>query len=115
MKDFSVANEKKVGWDGDVPFVDDGWGGKVYEIPVEWLVSDVVKIRANSLEEAIKTFMEEEYRIPTGSEPEYVDGSYRMSVSSEQTFENIDNIVKELEDNFGDSIENDYDEDGFEM
>lgn len=113
-EDFSVMNGKKISMDGDVPFVDDGQGEKVYSIPVQWLVTDVVKIRANSLEEAVKTFMEEEPRIPIGTEPSYVDGTHQISVCCEQYVGNEAQIVKELEDNFGEYLEHDYDDEDYE-
>lgn len=102
-------------FDGDVPFVDDGKGEKVFEIPVQWMVSDIVKIRANSLEEAIKMFIEHEQQIPIGLAPEYVDDSYKMSVDAEVTLGNVENIAQELEENYGDFLEEYYMEDGVEL
>lgn len=89
-----------IGFDGDVPFVDNGEGKKVYDIPVQWLVSDIVKVRANSLKEAIQLFLDNEPRIPCGTAPEYVGDSYKMSCDSYETGD-VDKISKELMDNYG--------------
>lgn len=106
-------NDKKVkiSLDGDSQFVDNGEGEKIYQIPVQWLVSDVVKVRANSLEEAIETYLTNEASIPLGTAPEYVADSYKMSVDCETTIDNVKNIAKELEYNYGEFIEEDYEDD----
>lgn len=96
-----------IGFDGDTPFVDDGKGEKVYNIPVQWLVSDIVKVRANSLEEAIQLFMDNEPGIPCGTAPEYVGDSYKMSCDSYEAG-NVEEIAEELMNNFGDSMVCDY-------
>lgn len=96
-----------IGFDGDVPFVDDGKGEKVYEIPVQWLVSDIVKIRANSLEEAIQLFMDNEPSIPCGLAPEYVADSYQLTCDAKD----VESIVKEFEEDYGESMVSNYDSD----
>ena len=53
-------------------------GKNEYEIPVDWQVSDVVKIKANSLDEAYHWAVDNAEMIPLGTEPEYVDGSYQI-------------------------------------
>ena len=93
-----------IGFDGDVPFVDNGKGEKVYNIPVQWLVSDIVKVRANSLEEAIQLFMDNEPGIPCGTAPEYVGDSYKMSCDSYETG-NAHEISEELRKNYGDYLD----------
>ena len=50
-----------------------------FEIPVSWQVSDVVKVKANSLQEAFDYVKEHADEIPCGDEPEYIDGSYEIS------------------------------------
>ena len=49
-----------------------------YEIPVDWQVCDVVKIKANSLNEAYRWAVDNAEMIPLGDEPEYIDGSYQI-------------------------------------
>lgn len=51
---------------------------KNYYIPVTWQVWDKVKIEATSLKEAIKYVKEHIDEIPLGTEPEYIDGSYKI-------------------------------------
>ena len=55
-------------------------GNTVFSIPVEWAVYEHLQIRADSLEEAVKFVQENEYDIPFGDSPEYIDGSYKISV-----------------------------------
>lgn len=51
---------------------------KDYYIPVNWEVWDKVKVEATSLKEAIKYVKEHIDEIPLGTEPEYIDGSYKI-------------------------------------
>lgn len=53
-------------------------GKNEYEIPVDWQVSDVVKVKANSLNEAYRWVVDNAEMIPLGDEPEYIDGSYQI-------------------------------------
>lgn len=96
-----------ISFDGDVPFVDNGEGDKVYEIPVQWLVSDIVKIRANSLEEAVRLFLNNEPSIPCGLAPEFVAESYQLTCDSKD----VENIVKEFEEDYGESMVSNYNSD----
>lgn len=51
---------------------------RTFKIPVSWEVSSVIKVEADSLEDAIKKFDEHEneegYKLPTDGD--YVDGSF---------------------------------------
>lgn len=49
-----------------------------YYIPVSWEVWDKVEIEAESLEDAVKFVKENIDDIPLGTEPEYIDGSYKI-------------------------------------
>lgn len=49
-----------------------------YYIPVSWEVWDKVEIEAESLEDAVKYVKENIDDIPLGTEPEYIDGSYKI-------------------------------------
>ena len=48
-------------------------------IPVSWSVSELLKVQANSLEEAYQYVEENMDEIPLGDEPEYIDGSYEIN------------------------------------
>ena len=51
---------------------------KKFSIPVTWEVWDRVEVEAETLEEAIKYVKENIDTIPLGTEPEYIDGSYKI-------------------------------------
>lgn len=104
-----MMSNLSIGLDGDVPFLDNGEGSKVYEIPVQWLVSDIVKIRANSLEDAVRLFLDNEPNIPCGLAPEYVEDSYQLTCDAKD----VEDIVKEFEEDYGESMVSNYD-DGYE-
>lgn len=53
-------------------------GKNVYTIPVTWEVYDTITVRANDLLEAYRWVVKNEDTIPLGTEPEYVDGSYKV-------------------------------------
>lgn len=53
-------------------------GKNVYTIPVTWEVYDTITVRANDLLEAYHWVVKNEDTIPLGTEPEYVDGSYKV-------------------------------------
>lgn len=54
-------------------------GSKVYSVPVEWVVTAQQEIRANSWEEAVQFVKDNAALIPLAANPEYVDGSYRIT------------------------------------
>lgn len=97
---------------GDVPFVNNGQGEKVFRIPVEWKVYDIVEVRANSLEEAIQLFLDNDQNIPLGTAPEYAEDSYQISCDSGRNYD-AKVIAQELEDNYGNFsayMSSDYDD-----
>lgn len=53
-------------------------GKNEYVIPVDWQVYDTVKIKADSLNEAYRWAVDNAEKIPLGTEPEYIDGSYQI-------------------------------------
>lgn len=53
-------------------------GKNEYTIPVTWEVYDTITVRANDLLEAYHWAVKNEVTIPLGTEPEYVDGSYKV-------------------------------------
>jgi hypothetical protein len=112
-----MANEIEITRDGDTPFVDTGVGENVYQIPVQWLVNDIVKVRANSLEDAVKTFLKYQDDIPLGVEPDYVDGSYNIAVGNVENFkseeEMISSLTKDIRDNYGEDLEEPYEYDDY--
>ena len=55
-----------------------GIGKKTFELPVTWEMCGIVKIKAETLEEAMEFFYENSYRIGL-PEGEYVDSSFRLN------------------------------------
>lgn len=51
---------------------------KKFKIPVTWMVWDKVEVEADTLEDAIKWVKDNIDEIPLGTEPEYVEDSYRI-------------------------------------
>lgn len=49
-----------------------------FEIPVSWEVYDTIQVRADSLKEAYDWAVNNEPQISLGTEPEYIDGSYKI-------------------------------------
>lgn len=51
---------------------------KKFSIPVNWEVWDKVEVEAETIEEAIQWLKDHIDEIPLGTEPEYIDGSYKI-------------------------------------
>ena len=51
---------------------------KKFSIPVTWQVWDKVKVEAETIEEAIEYVKNNIDEIPLGTEPEYIDGTYKI-------------------------------------
>ena len=51
---------------------------KKFSIPVTWEVWDKIEVEAETIEDAIKYVKENIDTIPLGTEPEYIDGSYKI-------------------------------------
>ena len=54
-------------------------GKKHFLIPVSWEVYDAVRVKADSLKEAYEWMKKNSDTIPLGTEPDYVDGSYKFA------------------------------------
>ena len=98
--------------DGDSYLLDNNVGDKVFRIPVTWRVFDTVKVRANSLEEAVDLMLNNLSDIPLGTAPDYAEDSYAIATS------NIDDaatIAEELRENYDDDcLAEDYNYDDYE-
>lgn len=53
---------------------------KRFKVPVTWEVYDTVEVEAETAEEAVKYVEDNLDYIPLGTEPEYVNGSYKTDV-----------------------------------
>lgn len=54
-------------------------GKKGFLIPVSWMVSDFVRVQADTLDEAIDWMLKHHDEVPLGTEPEYIDASYEVN------------------------------------
>lgn len=70
-------------------------GTKVFSIPVEWTVTETLEIKADSLKEAVEYINNHLDDIPLGTEPEYIDGTYKISADENGTL-NTDEITANL-------------------
>ena len=70
---------------------------KKFSIPVTWEVWDKIEVEAETIEDAIKYVKENIDIIPLGTEPEYIDGSYKIDDgdNGEATIEETVNYLKE--------------------
>ena len=55
-----------------------------WKIPVTWEVCSTVDIEAETLEEAMRIACDEDGEIPLPTDPDYVDGSWRLSSDDEE-------------------------------
>ena len=68
-----------------------------FRVPVEWSVYDFVEVESDNFEEAIKYVIDNRDIIPLGTEPEYIDGSYKISSEDDIVGDEYDeNYVKQL-------------------
>ena len=51
---------------------------KKFSIPITWTVWDKIEVEAETIEEAIQYVKDNLDTIPLGTEPEYIDGSYKI-------------------------------------
>ena len=72
-------------------------GKKVFSLPVIWQVWDKVQIQADSIEEAVQYLKDNIDTIPLGTEPEYIDGSYRID-DGDDGINDIQETVKYLKE-----------------
>ena len=68
---------------------------KRFYIPVTWEVWDKIEVEAETIEEAVEYVLENIDDIPLGTEPEYIDGSYRLDCGGNDS---VEGIVKYLKD-----------------
>lgn len=66
----------------------------IYNIPVEWTVSTVLKIEADSLESAIN----KSDAVPLPDDAEYVDGSFAIHTDFLEDHNKGDDFLRELEE-----------------
>ena len=68
-----------------------------FRVPVEWSVYDFVEVESDNFDEAIKYVIDNRDIIPLGTEPEYIDGSYKISSEDDIVGDEYDeNYVKQL-------------------
>ena len=68
-----------------------------FRVPVEQSVYDFVEVESDNFEEAIKYVIDNRDIIPLGTEPEYIDGSYKISSEDDIVGDEYDeNYVKQL-------------------
>lgn len=68
-----------------------------FRVPVEWSVYDFVEVESDNFEEAIKYVIDNRDVIPLGTEPEYIDGSYKINSEDDIVGDEYDeNYVKQL-------------------
>ncbi|WP_026653533.1 hypothetical protein [Butyrivibrio proteoclasticus] len=56
---------------------------EVFSIPVEWMVTENIEVRANSLEEAVEFINNHADEIPTSRDAEYIDGTWKISADED--------------------------------
>ena len=83
-------------------------GKKVFSIPVEWVVTETLDIRANNLQEAVEFIVDHLDIIPLGTEPVYIDGSYK--ISADDTGEYDINAISTALHRYGSYTERNVDE-----
>lgn len=69
---------------------------KRFSIPVEWTVCDKIEVEATSLEEALQFVRDNLDIIPLGTEPEYIDGTYKISDDYGEFCTDIDELKERL-------------------
>ena len=70
---------------------------KKFSIPVTWGVWDKIEVEAETIEDAIQYVKDNIDTIPLGTEPEYIDGSYKID-DGENGNANIEDAVKYLKE-----------------
>ena len=70
---------------------------KQFSIPVVWQVWDKVIVEAETIEDAIRYIKENIDDIPLGTEPEYIDSSYRID-DGQDGQASIDETVRYLKE-----------------
>ena len=78
---------------------------KYFRIPVEWTCYDTIEVAADSFEDAIQYVLDNDGSIPLGDAPEYMDGSWKIAVSTWDTGD-AKAIAEELESYYGEDDKN---------
>ena len=73
---------------------------KIYNLPVEYSMYDTVSIEAETLEDAVRKFMEQDDDLSLPANPQYMDGSFRLSTDS-SPYRNFEATIKELKYDYG--------------
>ena len=72
---------------------------KKFSVPVTWQVWDMIEVEgAETIEEAIQYVKDNIDEIPLGTEPEYIDGSYKIDDGNNGEA-SVEETVKYLKDN----------------
>lgn len=70
---------------------------KTFKIPVEWTVTDIVEVEAETFIDAVQYVIDNADEIPLGTEPNYIDGSWKISAEAWDEELNAKQITEELE------------------
>ena len=68
---------------------------KTYRLPVEYNMYDTVSIEAETLEDAVRKFMEQEDDLSLPDNPQYMEDSFRLSTDS-SPYRNFEATIEEL-------------------
>ena len=68
-----------------------------FSIPVTWSVWDKIEVKAETIEDAIRYVKEHIDEIPLGTEPEYIDGTYRID-DGDDGENSVEDTVKYLKE-----------------
>lgn len=73
---------------------------KVYHLPVEYSMYDTISIEAETLEDAVRQFIEQDDDLSLPNDPKYMDGSFRLSTDS-SPYRNFEATIEELKYDYG--------------
>lgn len=73
---------------------------KTYKLPVEYSMYDTVSIEAETLENAVRKFMEQEDDLSLLDNPQYMKGSFRLSTDS-SPYRNFETTIEKLKYDYG--------------
>lgn len=73
---------------------------KIYHLPVEYSMYGTVSIEAETLEDAVRQYMEKDDVLPLPENPQYMDGSFKLSTDS-SPYRNFESTIEELKYDYG--------------
>ncbi len=73
---------------------------KTYHLPVEYSMYDTISIEAETLEDAVRKFMEQKDDLSLPNNPQYMEGSFRLSTNS-SPYRNFETTIEELKYDYG--------------